>query len=210
MPIDDVRVISNIATGETGIMLAEAFNRLGAKVTLLLGPVQVYPLNKNIKLIRFKFFDELKNKLLSVASRCDVIIHTAAVSDYKPKNIRRYKINSGFTGLKIELTPTVKIINLLKRLNPSLCLIGFKFETGVSKDVLLSKARGLIKSARLDLAVANCVSRGKYTAYILDSGQIKGPWAAKKDMVLNLVKLLKKHPNINEYLVPLTIRHPNI
>ena len=36
--IDSVRVISNIATGETGILLAKRLSLQGAKVTLALGP----------------------------------------------------------------------------------------------------------------------------------------------------------------------------
>ena len=41
VPIDNVRVISNTATGETGILLSEKLKNLGAKVTLLLGPTNL-------------------------------------------------------------------------------------------------------------------------------------------------------------------------
>jgi len=62
--IDSVRVISNTATGETGTLLAERFAQQGAKVTLLLGPVSNCCLNKKIRVINFKFFDELRDKLI--------------------------------------------------------------------------------------------------------------------------------------------------
>ena len=55
--IDNVRVISNIATGETGKILAEKLASMGAKVTLLIGPGDLCCLKKNIRLIRFKFFE---------------------------------------------------------------------------------------------------------------------------------------------------------
>ena len=59
VPVDKVRVIGNLATGETGIQLAEKFAAAGARVTLLLGPVQACCLDKRIRLLRYTFFDEL-------------------------------------------------------------------------------------------------------------------------------------------------------
>ncbi len=68
VPIDAVRVISNTATGRTGIEIARRFARGGAEVTLLLGPVSLVHSPRStvhsIKIIRFRYFDELK-KLLS-------------------------------------------------------------------------------------------------------------------------------------------------
>ena len=55
VPIDRVRVISNIATGKTGILLAKSANKLGAKVTLVLGPVGEVGLEKEINVKRFYF-----------------------------------------------------------------------------------------------------------------------------------------------------------
>ncbi len=40
VPIDNVRVISNIATGTTGVLLAWQTSAQGAKVTLVLGPCE--------------------------------------------------------------------------------------------------------------------------------------------------------------------------
>ena len=85
--IDKVRVISNIASGETGILLADKLSEQGAKVTLVLGPgndkngIQ----NSRIKIIRFSFFEELRQALKKElkASRYDFIIHSAAVSGFR-------------------------------------------------------------------------------------------------------------------------------
>ena len=82
VPIDSVRVISNIATGQTGISLANQFSSLGAKVTLLLGPqANSIQINNDIKVINFKFFDELKQLLAKElkSKQLDLIIHSAAV-----------------------------------------------------------------------------------------------------------------------------------
>jgi len=192
VPIDKVRVISNIATGETGILLAEKLQRLGNKVTLVLGPAEACCLNRNIKLIRFKSLDELKNTISRElkAKRYDVVIHSAAVSDYRPEVTFAKKIKSGKKIWKLKLVPTSKIIDLLKKIDSSLFLVGFKFEPGARKNILLKKTRNLMWRADLDLAVANSIDKNRYEAYILKQNKVYGPWQNKNTLVNKLVNLI--------------------
>lgn len=192
--IDRVRVISNIATGETGILLAERLQHLGAKVTLLLGPAEYSCKNKTIKLIRFVFFDDLKHKLLKELNtkKYDIVIHSAAVSDYRPAKIFRRKIRSGISRLKIELVPTVKIIGLIKKIDPSVFLVGFKYEPYANREKLIKEAKDLIKSSSLDLAVANTIDKERYSSYILEDDKIYGPLNTKENMVNKLAGILRK------------------
>lgn len=192
--IDRVRVISNIATGETGILLAERLQRLGAKVTLLLGPAEYCCINKKIRLLRFISFNDLKNKIIKELKTkgYDIVIHSAAVSDYRPAKIFRRKISSGISRLKIELVPTVKIIGLIKKIDPSVFLVGFKYEPAVKRGKLIKEARGLIKHSSLDLAVANTIDKKRYSSYILEDNKIYGPLNTKKNMVNKLAGILKK------------------
>ena len=194
VPIDKVRVISNIASGETGILLAKKFIELGAKVTLLLGPAELAYLSNDFKLIRFRFFDELKDALFRElkTKKYDIVIHSAAVSDYGPTKIYSQKIPSGIKRLKLELVPTLKIINLIKKIAPAVFLVGFKFEPGVTKEKLLREAKNLIKEANLDLGVANSAGAKRYSAYILNNGIIYGPLCSKKNMVNKLAGILRK------------------
>ncbi len=193
VPIDSVRVISNIATGQTGILLSERLRRLGAKVTLLLGPVDTCCLNNKIKLLRFRFFEELKNKIIQELKykKYDIVIHSAAVSDYKPENVCTGKIKSGVKNLKLILAPTEKIINLIKRIDNSLILVGFKFEPQAGKNTLIKNAKELILHANLNLAVANSIDKNKYSAYILDNyNRSYGPIFNKKGLVRKLTDLI--------------------
>jgi len=236
VPIDTVRVISNIATGQTGILLAEKLRSLGAKVTLLLGPVpnvvflhsvssgsraevsasrrdastssfireretkaktafgiEACYLNKKIKLIRFQSFGELKNLIIKELKyeQYDIVIHSAAVSDYKPSKVYSGKIKSGIKNLRLSLAPTEKIIDLLKRIDNSITLVGFKFEPQARKDILIKKTRELMRQANLDLAVANTIDKNKYRAYILDNYNCSyGPVFNKKDLVTKLADLI--------------------
>jgi len=190
--IDSVRVISNTASGRTGILLARDFKKLGAKVTLLLGPVGSCSLDKGIKMLRFSFFDELRS-LLERELACvkyDAVIHTAAVSDYMAPRPYRRKIKSGIKGLRIRLSPTPKIINCIKRISPFSLAVGFKFEPQASRGVLLREARGLMRFARLDIAVANTIREGRYRAYIVGARKVYGPFTTKGMMSRGLERLI--------------------
>lgn len=193
VPIDKVRVISNTASGKTGILLAKEFSQSGARVTLLLGQVNAGYSGKNTKLISFKFFDELslllKNELK--LRRYDVIIHSAAVSDYKPSGRARKKISSGRKGLSLSLKPTPKIIDSLRKAAPKSFLVGFKFEPDLTGNRLINKARILFDRARLDLAVANSTHNERYLAYLVGIEKERGPFLSKENMVKGLVGLIR-------------------
>jgi len=190
VPIDNVRVISNIATGKTGILLAEKLQHIGAKVTLLLGPIEPCCLNKNIKLIRFKFFTDLKDLIISElgSEQYNIVIHSAAVSDYRPKTYFRQKIKSGIKQWNLKLVPTPKIIDSIKKLDRSLFLVGFKFEPQSPKNELINKARILIRHSQADLVVANTIYSGRYNAYIVSQGKVSDAMHSRNELVKTLIR----------------------
>ncbi len=194
VPIDAVRVISNIATGSTGILLAEEAHKLGAKVTLVLGPVETCCLNKKIKIIHFNYFDELKGIIIKELSskKYDIVIHSAAVADYRPQASFKKKLRSGIKAWKLNLVPTPKIIDLIKKIDKDLFLVGFKFEPEASRKILIDKARILMNRAKPDLAVANAVHNNQYQAYIVNKKQFYGPMFNKKDMAEKLIRLIRE------------------
>jgi phosphopantothenoylcysteine decarboxylase/phosphopantothenate--cysteine ligase len=192
IPIDNVRVIANTATGKTGILLAKELRCWGAKVTLLLGPVGDFRLNAKTRVLRFKYFEELRNKLKKElkSKKYDIVIHSAAVSDYRPKIFYRQKIKSDKKNWRLNLVPLPKIIDMIKKINASVFLVGFKFEPEVKKTALLKEARVLIQQANLNLAVANTIDRNRYCAYIVNRRQVFGPLFNKQSLVKKLVRLL--------------------
>lgn len=196
VPIDPVRVISNTASGETGILLAEKLNDRGAKVTLLLGPTGNCSLNKKIKLRRFRFFDELKKavKCELASKKYDVVIHSSAVSDYRPVKKNAHKIVSGIRNLELRLVPTEKIIDGIKKIDSKVLLVGFKFQPGADKNSLIRGANTLMLRSGADLIVANTVKKGKYLAYIVYGGVIDGPIPKKKDLTGRLIQKIGVFP----------------
>lgn len=189
--IDGVRVISNTATGETGILLAEKLRYHGAKVTLLMGPTGACCLNKDIRLVHFQFFDELKDKLIRElrSKKYDIVIHSAAVSDYKPARVYSQKVKAD-KKWRLDLVPTEKIIDLIKKINPALFLVGFKFE--LNKERLFREAGSLMRRAKLDLAVANTAKKDRYQAYIVSPKRAYGPLFSKEGLAKKLIGLIVK------------------
>ena len=187
VPIDNVRVISNIATGETGILLAEEAHRQGAKVTLLLGPISDCCLDNSINIIRFKFFDELhkvvKKELKN--KKYDIIIHSAAVSDFKPKRFFKEKISSDKV-FDLKLKPLPKIIEDIRRLAPRAKLVMFKLESGVSDTTLIKRAKIAQSKVNANLTVANRFN--PYRAFIIDREGSIVLASSKNELVKKLLK----------------------
>jgi len=186
-------VISNTASGSTGILLAQKLSEQGARVTLMLGPVERVYKNKAVRVLNFRFFDELRSLLKSELKKKHyaAVIHTAAVSDYAPGSRKaRKKISSELKTLRLELKPTPKIIDSLRKISPDSFLIGFKFEPELKGDKLIRKARLLIQRAKLDLAVANSTCNRQYVAYLVAAQKQAGPFSSKEQMIKKLVRLI--------------------
>lgn len=187
VPIDSVRVISNIATGKTGISLAKEAARQGFKVTLFLGPVYDSCLNESIKIIRFKFFEELRNKIKRelCLKKYDYVIHSAAVSDFKPIRIFKGKIDSQ-RAISLKLKPLPKIFRDIQRVSPQTKLVVFKLETGVSDNTLIQRAKAAQHKAGAEFIVANLLK--PYRAFIIDRKGNIVLASSKNELVKKLLK----------------------
>ncbi len=192
VPIDSVRVISNIATGETGRLLAKRLRNAGAKVTLVIGPTGCSCSGRNIRIINFKFFEDLRNILQKELrlTKYDFIIHSAAVSDFKPRKIIKNKIDSS-KPCTLRLMRLPKIITDIRSLNPGAKLMMFKLESGVNDAELIKRARKSLLAYQADFVVANRFSRA-YKAYILDHSKVYSKTGSKNELVRKLVDVLKR------------------
>jgi len=190
--IDSVRVISNKASAETGILLAEIFAKRKDRVTLLLGPSRACCLNEKIKVIPFRFFDELKKNLFRqlYSKKYDIVIHSAAVSDYKPDRASGYKISSGIKKWRLTLVPTPKLIDRIKKIDRALFLVGFKFQPRVKKIKLLEESKDLLRRSNADLVVGNTIDKNRYKAFIVAPQGTVAEALNKEDLADKLVKLI--------------------
>ncbi len=194
MAIDPVRVISNISTGELAHAISEEAQKQGARITILEGQI-AHPLEaRNVKIIKFRFFHELSELLdKELKKNYDIIIHAAAVSDYRLESQCTTKLPSNRSRLRLNLIPTQKLINKIKKQNPTSYLVGFKLETRLGKSQLIAKAGRLIKTSGCDLVVANTLADKKYSGYILDNMKhVLAGGMTRRHMARNLIRILKE------------------
>ncbi|MBU1906172.1 MAG: hypothetical protein KJ923_04150 [Candidatus Omnitrophica bacterium] len=186
VPIDSIRVISNIATGQTGIALAEAVKRLGVKVTLILGPVYSDYRRASIRILRFRYFSELKKIISEELSykKYDVIVHSAAVSDFSAGGFKG-KISSDKIH-RLILKPLPKIVKIIRHLAPKAKLVIFKLEVGVADSTLIQRARRSQLQTQADIVVANMID--PYRAFIINK---EGKTLRVRNKIELVNKLLK-------------------
>jgi phosphopantothenoylcysteine decarboxylase/phosphopantothenate--cysteine ligase len=199
VPIDSVRAITNVFGGALGITIAECLSKVGADVVLLLGPGRAIPPKENghLKVIRFKYFDDLLRLMKEhVGSRrYDAVIHSAAVADYAPEKASKGKIKSGKSELVIRLKPTVKIVDMIKDIDPDIFLVKFKLEVGTKGDRLVGIARKSMEQSRADLIVANEFSEtgNKHRAFIIDADGKTAEYLGKENIARALSERLLKN-----------------
>jgi phosphopantothenoylcysteine decarboxylase/phosphopantothenate--cysteine ligase len=157
-PIDPVRYLGNRSSGKMGFALASEAARRGAIVTLVAGPTTAEPPGGTVEVVNVRSAAEMYRAVIERASDVDVVIMAAAVADYTPAEVATEKIAKDDETLTIQLRRTVDILARLGRQRGSgerPLLVGFAAET---HDVL-AKARSKRQAKRVDLIVANDVSR---------------------------------------------------
>ncbi len=155
-PIDPVRYLANRSSGKQGYALAAAASKLGARVTLISGPVNLED-PQNVLTRRVVTAAEML-EAVKAALPADIAIFAAAVADWRAAVPQSSKIKkkSGERAPALDLAENADILKTiagLKKGRPNL-VIGFAAET---HDVLTyaQKKRGA-KGA--DWIVANNVS----------------------------------------------------
>jgi phosphopantothenoylcysteine decarboxylase/phosphopantothenate--cysteine ligase len=126
--LDDVRYLSNASSGRMGFALAEAVMAAGHEVVLACGPVSLSPpAGCDLHLV------ETTDELLAVCSqqfpRCDGVIATAAVCDYRPKSRFPGKLAKTGVSLELELVETADVLADLGRQKGNRWIIGFALES---------------------------------------------------------------------------------
>lgn len=196
VPIDRVRVITNIFTGRTGCAIAQKARDMGAQVKLLIGVGNPGLPLRGVRVIKYSYFDDLlklmKKELLS--GKYDIIIHSAAVSDYIPVKPRYgKKIPSGSKVLTIKLKPALKIIKQIKKWDPDIFLAQFKLEVGKKLNELIKTGyQSMVKNAS-DLVVVNDLNKmnkNKHEAYIMDRAKKIKKVATRESLASNLLKTI--------------------
>ena len=153
-PIDPVRFIGNYSSGKMGLAIALEFEKLGAEVTLIIGPNSL-DIPDSLKTIRVQTAVDMLAACKSVFPTIDITVMSAAVADFTPTNTSQQKIKKSNSTLSIALTETKDILKYLGEIKkPGQLLIGFALET--SDEENYAKKKLVEKNA--DLIVLNSLN----------------------------------------------------
>ena len=194
--IDPVRYISNYSTGKMGYELAEVSSSLGAEVILISGPSDLVLTNKNIKKINITSSEEMLKECLKYFKHSNVLIMTAAVSDFKIKT-KKNKIKKSNKSINLTLEPNIDILKILTKKKKNQFICGFALETNNS----LENAQNKIVDKKMDMIVLNSLNEkgagfGKETNKISiidkENKVIRYKLKSKHDVAKDIINFLIK------------------
>ena len=199
--IDPVRFITNKSSGKQGYALASALAKKGFKTTLISGPTNL-KIEDDINLIRVDTADEML-KATQDNLPTDVAIFSAAVSDFKVKDKKNFKIKKQ-NHLNLELEKGNDILNYVSKhnsLRPKL-VIGFAAETN---DIEINAKKKLIEKS-CDWIIANDVSN-KSIGFDSDFNEVS---IFYKNTKIKPEKLIMKHKSeISDEIIDRVIQQLN-
>ena len=150
--IDPIRYITNHASGKMGYAIAEAARDRGAKVTLVSGPTSLER-PAGVEFVAVESVQEMFDAVMQHLPESDIVIKSAAVSDYRPKIVQEHKMKKGDGPLVLELDKAPDILKTVGERKTKQFVVGFAAET---QDVL-KHAQSKIERKNLDMIVANNV-----------------------------------------------------
>lgn len=148
--IDPVRFITNYSSGKMGFALAEAAKLKGADVVLISGPNN---LNKpqGLKYVEVETVEELRKAVEAEYEEADILLMSAAVSDYQTKKASAKKIKKTSAEITLQLKRSPDILALLGKKKADCIHIGFALETENGVENATEK----LNTKNLDLIVLN-------------------------------------------------------
>ncbi len=197
-PVDPVRFLGNRSSGKQGHAIASALARMGARTTLISGPV-AEPDPAGVDVVRADTALEMK-AAVEAALPADIAVMAAAVSDWRVKAPASEKIKKGAKGPpQLELVENPDILAEISRpgnARPEL-VIGFAAET----ENIVANGQAKHKAKGCDWILANDVSAGtgvlggdeNTVHFIRAEGVEDWPPMAKDALAERLVQAISGH-----------------
>jgi len=200
--LDDVKFLTTPSSGKMGAALAEECLAHGAKVTLIVGPIQI-KLPSDARVITVTSCKEMRDAVLNALKNenFDYIFLPAAPLDFTFSKKFNGKIPSELEKLTVVLIATPKIASEVRKYAPESIIVGFKAEYGVSINEMIERAYKRLVEHQLDLIVANDVSRldigfgADYNeVYVIDKNKnvIHIPKMSKREVAREIIRLALK------------------
>lgn len=148
---DPVRMLTNPSTGKMGFALSEAAVALGAKeVVLVHGPTNL-PAPYKVQMVPVVSAADMYRAAMEHYEGTDILVMSAAVSDYRPRAVAAEKIKKLPGALTLELESTEDILHALGERKKNAIHVGFAVETFDE----IENARSKLQRKNLDFIVMN-------------------------------------------------------
>lgn len=151
--VDPVRFLTNFSSGKMGYAMAEAARDLGAEVVLVSGPTNLAK-PSGMKVMNVESAQQMFEAIWAEYESADIVIKTAAVADYRPKNMHNQKMKKQPGEAVLELERTTDILAALGEHKKHQLLIGFAAETNDIENYGMQK----LQKKKADYIVANDVT----------------------------------------------------
>ncbi len=200
--IDPVRFLTNFSSGKMGYAMAEAAAGMGADTVLISGPVSL-PEPPGVRVVRTESAEEMLNAVLAEYDKADWVIKTAAVADYKPKEVHGRKMKKQEGGQLLELERTADILLELGRRKSHQLLIGFAAETNDVEKYAKEK----LEKKNADYIIANDVTEAnagfntddnKVTLFGKHAFEQTFPLLPKKELAKRLLTAILEKEDAND------------
>jgi phosphopantothenoylcysteine decarboxylase/phosphopantothenate--cysteine ligase len=193
--IDPVRFIGNNSSGRMGVTIAQAARKLGANVSLVLGPTDTALDLHGLNVIRTTSAEDMWLAMKDSFAQADLTICTAAVADFTTESQSTQKIKKGSESeLIIKMVPTRDILASLGALKENgQRLVGFALETQNGAEY----AKGKLAKKNADAIVLNELSKegvgfhtktNEVTVFLSDGTSKNYPLQSKEDLGGQLVQ----------------------
>ena len=171
--IDPVRFITNRSSGKMGFAVAEAARDAGADVVIVSGPVNVAT-PAGVRRIDVESAEQMLEAVRAEIADTDVFIASAAVSDYRAREVAEHKIKKTSEQLVLHLARTPDILATVAAGTPRPFVVGFAAETQNVERNALTK----LDTKKLDMIAANRVGEG--LAFDCDDNALTVYWNGGK------------------------------
>ena len=150
--LDPVRYITNHSSGKMGYAIAKVARDEGAEVILISGPTHLEPPN-GVTMIPVLSTEDMYQAVMNHLD-VDVVIKSAAPSDYKPVHFSSEKIKKNDGSMMIEFEKNPDILKRIGEIKTTQILVGFAAETNNVE----AYAKKKLVEKNLDFIVANDVT----------------------------------------------------
>ncbi|WP_078554772.1 bifunctional phosphopantothenoylcysteine decarboxylase/phosphopantothenate--cysteine ligase CoaBC [Bacillus alkalicellulosilyticus] len=193
--LDPVRFFTNHSSGKMGFAIAEVAARLGADVTLVAGPTSLSA-SPTIRRVNVTTAEDMYHAVIDEFATSDIIIKSAAVADYRPKQSDDKKMKKQTGPLILEFERTKDILQELgQRKQPNQLLVGFAAETNDVEAYAIEK----LERKNLDVIIANDITApgagfqvdtNRVTIMTKDKEKIVLPQLSKTEVAEEIMKVI--------------------